>query len=241
MSKYIISQFTLPDGNVIELKDKTAREAIAGGTYFMGVTSTPLTDGSTTQTVVISGDSKTATNGAIVVYGNKEFIWADADTQWHELGDVSNLGALALKDSATGLYTPGGTVSATFTGTDISYTPAGSVSKPNVSVTPTTATIKEFDGAGSVTNGTAASCTLPTLTFTPDNSENLTITWNGGSFTANTPTSVTLPTSKNTSVMTSATAELDAAPTFSGTADTLPVDGSVSASFTGTAATIVVT
>jgi hypothetical protein len=235
----------MPDGNIIELKDKVAREAVAGGTHFLGVTTTEITDGSTTSSISIGGETVTAANGDIVVYGNKEFIWATVDTKWHELGDVTNLGALALKDSASGTYTPAGSVDATFTGDSISYTPAGSISTPGITVTESSISIAEFDDAGSVTAGTAASasCTMPTLVFTPDAStENLSISWSDGSFsfTANTPTSVTLPTSKQTTVLNGATAALDAAPEFTGEAASLAVDGSISASFSGTQATITV-
>lgn len=240
MAKYVISQFTMPDGNIVELKDKVAREAVAGGTHFLGVTTTEVTDGSAQTSVLIGEESKTVANGDIVVKGNKEFIYAESDLKWHELGDVTNLGSLALKNSASGLYTPAGTVEATFTGTNASFTPAGTVSKPNVTVTPTTANVKEFDQAGSVSAGVAASMTLPTLTFTPDNNENLTISWDQGSFTANTPTSVTLPTSKETAVMTGVSAELESTPIFSGTEGTVSVAGSISASFSGTQATITV-
>ena len=240
MAKYTISQFTMPDGNILELKDKVAREAVAGGTHFLGVTTTEIADGSSTSSIVIGEDSVTAANGDIVVYGIKEFIYATADSKWHELGDVSMLGALAVKDSASGSYTPAGTVSASFSGASISYTPAGTVSKPDITVTESSISIAEFDSAGSVTEGSAASCTLPTLTFTPDNNENLTISWTDGSFTANVPTAVTLPTSKQTSVLNGATAALDNAPSFSGTAADLAVEGSIQASFSGTAATITV-
>lgn len=278
MAKYTISQFTMPNGDVLELKDKVAREAIQGGSHFLGVTTTEISDGASTATLTIGEDSVTAANGDIVVYGIKEFIYASADSKWHELGDVSMLGALAVKDSASGSYTPAGTVEATFSGASISYTPAGSVnfsgatmsstgtytpagtvSKPSVTVTESSISIKEFDGAGSVTAGSAASCTLPTLVFTPDNNENLTISWTAGSFTTNTPTAVTLPTSKETTVLNGASAELAAAPefsgseatisvsgtttgsaTFSGTAADLAVEGSISATFSGTPATITV-
>lgn len=241
MAKYTISQFTMPDGNIVELKDKVAREAVAGGTHFLGVTTTEIIDGSTTTTLTIGDGSVTAANGDIVVYGIKEFIYASADSKWHELGDVSMLGDLATKDSASGSYTPAGSVTASFDGTSINYTPEGTVSKPNVTVTPTTASIAEFATAGSVTNGTAASATMPTLTFTPDAStENLTISWSEGSFTPNSPTAVVLPTSKETSVLTGASAELAAAPVFSGSASVLAVAGSVTASFAGTPATITV-
>lgn len=261
MAKYTISQFTMPDGNILELKDKVAREAIQGGSHFLGVTETEIADGSTTTSLTIGEDSVTVANGDIVVYGIKEFIYASADSKWHELGDVSMLGALAVKDSASGSYTPEGSVSATFSGATISYTPAGSatfsgsalsssgsytpagtVSKPSVTVTESSISIKEFDNAGSVTSGSAAACTLPTLTFTPDNNENLTISWTAGSFTANTPTAVTLPTSKETSVLNGASAELAAAPTFSGTEATISVSGTPAGSvtFSGTAAELAV-
>ena len=306
--KYL-SKITLLDGTQVKIKDSEARAAIAGGTHFIGITTTALTDGSGTNPVVINGDDVTAANGDIVVYGNKEFIWADVDSKWHELGDVTNLGALALKDSASGSYTPegtvtfsggtvsssgsytpagevtfsGGTVSSsgsytpagtvefsggtvestgsytpagtvefsggtvessgsytpagevTFSGGTVSssgsYTPAGTVSKPAVDVTAPTASISVFDQAGSVTAGSAAS-----FAATYDEStENLTL-----SFTANTPTAVTLPTSKVENVVSSVSAELHEAPSFSGTAATIEVEGTAAgtATFSGTAATI---
>ena len=245
MAKYTISQFTMPDGNIVELKDKVAREALQGGTHFLGVTATEIADGSSTTTLSIGGENVTAANGDIVVYGIKEFIYASADSKWHELGDVSMLGALAVKDSASGSYTPAGTIDASFTGTTISYTPEGSVTKPDITVTESSISIAEFDTAGSVTAGSAASAsaTMPTLTFTPDSvTENLTISWTDGSFsfTANTPTAVTLPTSKTTTVLNGATAALNNAPVFSGAAADLSVAGSISATFSGTPATITV-
>ena len=243
-TKYL-SQITLLDGTVVYIKDTVAREAVAGGTHFRGVTTTALTDGASTNPITISGQSYTAVNGDIVVYGNKEFIFAEFDSKWHELGDTTNLGALALKDSASGSYTPAGEV--TFSGALMSstgaYTPAGEVSKPDVDVTETSISIKEFDQAGSVTAGTAAQCTLPTFSATYDESnENLTIGWTAGSFTANQPTAVTLPTSKQTNVLSGVSAELHEAPTFSGSAATITVEGTPggTATFSGTAATITV-
>jgi hypothetical protein len=241
MAKYTISQFTMPDGNVLELKDKVAREAVSGGTHFMGVTSTALTDGSNSQTITISGDDKLAINGDIAVYGNKEFIWADADGAWHELGDVSMLGALAVKDEATGTYTPEGNVSATFSGSAVSYTPEGTITAPEITVDISTVSINELDAAGSVTAGTAASATMPTLTFTPEPAtENLTISWTDGSFTANVPTAVTLPTSTLTEVATGVTVSYADSFVFSGTSASITAEGTIEASFSGTSATITV-
>ena len=262
MADKYLSKITLVDGTVVKIKDTEAREAIKGGTHFLGATSTSLADGSSTNPITIGSDSVTAKNGDIVVSGNKEFIFATIDNKWHELGDITGLGALALKNSASGSYTPEGTVSfsggtvestgtytpegtVSFSGGTVestgTYTPQGSVSKPAIDVTPSAASIKEFDQAGSVTAGSAASCTLPTFSATYDEStENLTLGWTAGSFVANVPTAVTLPTSKETSVLTGVAAELHEAPTFSGTEASINVEGTAAgtATFSGTEASI---
>ena len=217
MATYLISKFTMPDGNVMELKDKVARQAVLGGTFFLGVTETPITDGSTTTTVVIDGQNITVQNGNIVVVGVKEFIYAEADHKWHEFGDVTNLGALALKNEAVGVYTPGGTVSQpTFTGTDISYTPSGNISKPEISVTPVMTSVHGIANEGSVTAGSAASAIMSDLAFNYDaESEHLTLGWSAGSFTPNIPTVVSLPTIQQVSVVSGVSAQLASTPTLS--------------------------
>lgn len=211
----------LLDGTVAEVCDSVARAAISGGTHFLGVTTTTISDGSATNPITIGEDSVTAKNGDIVAYGNKEFIFASYDSKWHELGDLTGLGALALKNSVSAVYTP-----------------AGTISKPNVTVTPTavgvkeissdgtvsTGTIKEFSTDGSVSTGTIkelsadgsvvagsanvpTAVTLPVLTTTLSGTT-LELGWSAGSVTAGTagtPTSVTLPTFKETSVVTAAT------------------------------------
>ena len=72
-----ISKVTLPSGNTYNIKDAAAREAIAaleGGSYFLGATTTPLTDQATTNPITVDGKSVTVTNGNIVVHDNAEFI-----------------------------------------------------------------------------------------------------------------------------------------------------------------------
>lgn len=206
-----ISKITLPSGTTYNIKDETARQTIAGGVLFRGVTTTALTDGASTNPITIAGESYTAVNGDLVLYNSKEFLFSTSDNKWHEFGDATGLGSLAYQNSASG-----------------SFTPQGSVSKPNVSVTPTTANINEFDGAGSVTAGTAnvpTAVTLPTLEVSVSN-ETLVLDWTAGSVTAgtaNVPTVVTLPTSKQTSVVTGVAAELENAPAFTGTAGSVTV------------------
>ena len=54
------------NGEAYMVKDEAARERIAaleGGSYFIGVTTTELSDQSTTNPIVIGGEDVTATNG----------------------------------------------------------------------------------------------------------------------------------------------------------------------------------
>lgn len=113
--------------------------------------------------------------------------------------------------TSTGKFTPSGSISVG-TGT-ANYTPAGTVT-----VTPSTTTkyvAASASGGGSVTAGSAASCTMPTYTVS---GETLTIT--AGSFTANTPTAVTLPTFSSQTIATGITSA-----SFSGTGKELKFTG----------------
>lgn len=143
-----ISKITLPSGTTYDIKDQGARDlidALESYSSYLGVTTTALTDGATTNPITIGGQSVTAKNGSIVNYGSKEFIFNG--TAWQEFGDLSALGALAYKDSASGSFTPAGTVSQpSFTGSSSNvtitasdnangnYQPKGSVSAPTISV-----------------------------------------------------------------------------------------------------------
>ena len=209
--KYL-SKFTLKDGTVVEIKDRYARDIIMNGVKFIGITSTTITDRSTTNPVTIGGNEVTAINGNIVIAGDKEFIFVESDESWHEFGDASpggiGFGDLAFKDSASG-----------------DFTPHGSVSKPGIDVTLNTTSVNEMLTSGSVTEGTPASCTLPQLQMSyNENTSDFSISWTPGSFQANTPTQVTPPTSRNVYVVTNVSAELNDTPTFTGMEETVTVE-----------------
>lgn len=112
-----MSKITLPvkvNGVIQEIeytvKDAEARELIADlghAVYWIGVTTTELTDGSTTNPITINGESVTAKIGGMASYEGAEFVWNG--TAWQELGQ-NNFGALAFKSSASGSYTPSGSV-----------------------------------------------------------------------------------------------------------------------------------
>lgn len=126
-----LSKITLPvndNGTVTNveftLKDAEARQMIEDlghALYWMGVTTTALSDGDTTNPITIGGESKTAEVGGMASYGGSEFVWNGS--AWQELGK-NNFGALAFKSSASGSYTPSGSVSIT-QGTDTTASVTG--------------------------------------------------------------------------------------------------------------------
>lgn len=93
---------------------------ITGAMRFLGTTTTALTDGSTTNPITINSKSVTVTNGNVVLYSNKEFVWTGS--AWELLGDE---GSYSIKGHThTVTCKPTGSVGET------SITPAGSVSQP---------------------------------------------------------------------------------------------------------------
>ena len=116
-----ISKITMPSGNTYDLKDAWARTEISklsNVTHYIGVTTTALTDGASTNPITINDEQVTAVAGDMTIYTsgsgasaiNKEFLFDG--TVWQELGsiDLSNLGALAYKDTASGSFTPSGSM-----------------------------------------------------------------------------------------------------------------------------------
>lgn len=115
------------------------------------------------------------------------------------------------------------------------YTPAGTIGVQTVDVNLNTTTkyvATSATGGGTVTAGTAASCVMPVLETTVTG-ETLTINWSEGNFTANTPTSVTLPSFTNQTIATSVSDAAVTQPEFTGTAVNLRFTGSSTTS-TGT-------
>lgn len=265
-----VYEITLPSGNSYYIEDNEVRQWIGTGstsgaeyriseletaisklsnaTHWLGVTTTPLTDGATTNPITIGGSSVTAKSGDIVQTSSRaEFIFNG--TAWQELGSsVGTLKAFAYADtgevtikpkgsnstssvSGTCSVTPSGSIS-TGTGT-ANYTPAGSVSgsvtAPTISVKTagSTASVKPFGSAG-----TLPSCTLPTYTVS-----NGVLTITAGSFSAGTlPSAGTAVTVKTGDAAYQATAPSFSG-SFSGTGAQLKFTGSASSgTISGTAA-----
>lgn len=167
-----ISRITLPSGTTYNIKDATAREQIAailGGDIirFVGVSSTEITDGGT-ETPTIGGEQYTPAVGDLVFYGAKEFIYTG--DLWSELGDLSNLGDLALYDTIDVItddpspnYVPTGSI----TGDDTITIGSISISAPETPGTGNYTPDGTINGNGTVT-GTVSY--IPAGSIDSDNS-----------------------------------------------------------------------
>lgn len=247
-----ISQIKLPDGTTYNVKDANARDRIAAleaFTTYLGVTTTALTDGATTNPITINGNSVTAESGNIVLYGNKEFIFDG--THWNEFGDLSALGDLAYKNTASGSFKPSGTVSQpTFTGDTMSstglFTPSGSISlgttNKTAAVSPASSGTATYTPAGSVAAPTISVATAGSTTTVNSITNVGTLPTYSVSGEVLTLTQGTLPTKgANTTVKTGDASYSASAPAFTGTGVRLVTNNiSVpnSATFTGTAGSV---
>lgn len=143
----LISSIKLPGSNdKYYFKDAYAREVLEGLSQyskFLGVTTTELEDGSSTNPITINSQSVTATAGCIAIYGSKEFIFG-SDSKWAEFGDLSalinSLGDLAYEDTASGTYTPEGSVSV------ILSTSAQTIEVEGISYYDFSISFREYDG-----------------------------------------------------------------------------------------------
>lgn len=109
MPRQYISKVKLPtgDGAIYYIKDEEARDLIAqlgDFTAYLGITTTPLTDGATTNPITIDEVSVTAVAGNIVSYNDgsgslytaKDFIFNG--TIWQEFASPTKLGKFAYVD-----------------------------------------------------------------------------------------------------------------------------------------------
>lgn len=126
-----VKEVTLPSGNSYYLKDADVRNWVGTGsgsgaeyriteletavaslqnvTHWLGITTTTLTDGATTNPITIGGESVTAVNGDIVQDSHgTEFIYNG--TAWQQFGaSIGTLKAFAFVDTGTVTIKPKGT------------------------------------------------------------------------------------------------------------------------------------
>ena len=125
MPKKYISKVKIPgDTAIYYIKDDEARDLIAqlgDFTAYLGVTTTALSDGSTTNPITIDGESVTAVAGNIVSYNDtttslytaKDFIFNG--TKWQEFASPTKLGKFAYVNKGTATFVPNVAKSGTVT------------------------------------------------------------------------------------------------------------------------------
>ena len=169
------------DGALVEynIKDQGARDlitAIGDAVYWIGVTTTALTDGATTNPITVNSEQVTAKVGGMAQYSGEEFVWNG--TAWQSIGK-NNFGALAFENTAEGSYTPAGTI-AVDDGTDTTDTvnsittvgtlPSWSVSGEVATFSPGTLPTKGADQTVVTASGTRTATftgTAATITVGP--------------------------------------------------------------------------
>ena len=226
-----ISKITLPSGTTYDIKDTVARSMAAAGVTFTKCTSAANTpkdvtwdnNGTTVTGTLVASASTTGvfylvpvtTSGGKDIFAEYFTVKDGNNYSWEKVGttdiDLSDLGDLAYKNSASGNYTPEGTVSKpTFTGSSMTatgtFTPEGTVSTPtftgtegNLSVSGTpSGTIGV--GSGSANYTPSGSVAAPTVSVTPSVTTKYVASsaTGGGSKTAGTAASCTLPTLQTT-------------------------------------------
>jgi hypothetical protein len=85
-------------------------DAISSALKFQGITTTSISDGSTTNPIVINGSSYTAKKGDVVLYDGREFLWTGS--AWEQLGDEVSWALKTTTISAGTGLTGGGTLAA---------------------------------------------------------------------------------------------------------------------------------
>ena len=221
-----ISKITLPSGTTYNIKDETARQMASAGVSFTVSTdaaSTPKDvtweSGGTTITGTLVASSSTTgvfylvpitTSGTKDVYAEYVTVSSSNVYSWEKIGttdiDLSSLGDLAYKDSASGNFKPEGTVSQpTFSGNSLTstgtFTPDGTVSTPTFTGTEGSVSVSGTP-AGSISVGTGSAnytpggtVSTPTITVTPSTATKYVAasSTGGGSVTAGTAASATMP------------------------------------------------
>lgn len=167
-----IKQITLPSGNTYDIWDEDAHKLIyeleSPGTY-LGVTTSAITEGSSTNPITVEGQSVTASAGdwCITSTDKKAYIFSGSTSKWQEFTDMTNLGSLAYKDSAQGTvndYVTAGSGSFTGTAATLKLTPAGSVSLTNanqsVTVSKTSGTATYTPEGSNASSNVTGSCSV---------------------------------------------------------------------------------
>ena len=150
------------------------KNSIAGGTHFIGISTTAITDKGTEKPTINKVQLKTVNNGDIVIYGNKEFIWNGS--AWAELGDTT-AESKRISDLETWKTTASATISSNSAG--VTAAAKGVTANAEAIANLSNSVVKSFGGktgvitvnatASSITNGTTAGNGKATVDFAMSN------------------------------------------------------------------------
>ena len=163
----------LPQSRVEELLLELKKVIENGGgekpVYWMGVTTTFLTDGSTVNPIVINGESKLAKDGGMAQYDGEEFVWNGS--AWQSIGK-NNFGKLAFADSV-----------------EASYTPVGDVDQPTISIgIKSTGTVSYVSNVGKLPSLSVTDGVLDFVAGTLPSTSNKNVITNVDNIVSSTPT-----------------------------------------------------
>lgn len=151
------SSTNLPTSAAVASYVQTATAGITGAMHFKGVTTTELTDGTTTAKVKINNADYTPTEGDVVLYSDKEFVWTG--TLWELLGDEGSYALKTNTASVVGDFTFTTNTKPTLT---ITSTPIPNVTSAGTapSLTVTDVSIPNVTAAGSASSYSVSGGTL---------------------------------------------------------------------------------
>ena len=102
--------FTANATSNVEINITASDLGLSSALKYIGETTSDISDGSTTNPIIINGQSVTAVAGNVVTKGAKEFIWKGS--AWEELGDESSHALKSITITGTGALGGGGSLEA---------------------------------------------------------------------------------------------------------------------------------
>ena len=130
---------------------------LSGAMTFVGVTITPISQGSTQNEIDLDDSTTyTAKTGDVVIYGKREFVWTGE--HWQELGDEQSFALKSITVTGTGYLTGGGSLEANRT-IDIATSVKTKIDNGDAALTKANALETNLANNYPTKNGTGASGT----------------------------------------------------------------------------------
>lgn len=102
--------FTANASSDVTINISASDLGLSGAMKFIGTTTTGISEGSTTQSILIGATTVTAEAGNVVLKGDKELIWTGS--KWEELGDEQSHALKSITVKGSGILSGGGSLEA---------------------------------------------------------------------------------------------------------------------------------